>query len=141
MLYLDKVLAQHFVAREARDRCRLVVPLVDEPVGVDAKDGRVGRVDECLQLLRNACLLHLHLLPLRDVLPHPYHSDHVAADVSSRRGVEQHLNPLPIFCVEGKLEVGCSLALQGIVEHLPNRCTEVCADVHLNKILAKNLCP
>ena len=31
----------------------LVVPLVDLAVGVDAEYGRVGCVDECLQLLRN----------------------------------------------------------------------------------------
>ena len=71
---LDEVLAHDLLARESRDVGRLIVPLIHSPLVVDAEDWRVGRVDERLQLLRHPRLLHLHLLPLRDVLLMAQHS-------------------------------------------------------------------
>ena len=48
---------RHLPFRVARDLDRLVVPLVDHAVLVNPEDGRVGRVDESLQLLGDRSLL------------------------------------------------------------------------------------
>ena len=117
-VYLHQVLAHNLMLGEARNLCRLVVPLVHQPVRVDPEDGRVRRVDERLQLLRDSRLLDLDLLALRDVLADTQHAHHIAADVAPGRGVEQHLDSALVLGVEGKLEVGGFSPLEGVVEHL-----------------------
>ena len=136
---LYKIAAKHLGAREARDGRRLVVPLVHKPVRVDAEDGRVRRVDEGLQLLRHLSLLHLHLFPLRDVLAHTQHPHNTSGYVRPWSGVEQHLHALVVLSIQRKLEVGCALAKQGVVQHLTHRRSEVRTDVHLDKVLAQHL--
>ena len=115
---LDEVLAKHLLPREARDRRSLVVPLVHKTVRVDAEDRRICCVDERLQLLRHTSLLDLHLLALRDVLPHADHANHRPAHVSSCGGVEQHLDALAVLGVQGELEVGRLAPLERVIENL-----------------------
>ena len=47
----DQRLVEGLVARVARDLGRLEVPLVDVALGVDTKDGSVGRVDQLPELV------------------------------------------------------------------------------------------
>ena len=52
-IYITNIIIAQTIELYVRLVCRLVVALVDAPLVVDAEDGRVGRVDEGLQLLRD----------------------------------------------------------------------------------------
>ena len=60
----------------------------------------------------------LDLLALRDVLPYSEGTHDVAAHVSSRGGVEQHLHATLVLCIKRELEVGRLAPLQSVIEHL-----------------------
>ena len=115
---LHKILAQHFLPREARDSCSLIVPLIHESASIDTKDRRVRSVYKGLQLLRYASLLDFDLLPLCDVLTDTDHADNCSTHIPASRGVEQHLNALSILGVERKLEIGSLAAFKSIIQHL-----------------------
>jgi len=113
--YLNQILSKHLLTRETCDCSRLVVPLVHEPVRVNAEDGRVGSVDEGLQLLSDAGLLNLYLLAFSDVLSHAYHPNDGSTDISTSCSIEKHLDSLTILCVERKFKVGCLATLKGVI--------------------------
>ena len=115
---LNEILPKNFLSRKARDRRRLVIPLVHKPVCIDAEDGRVRRVDERLQLLRDSRLLDLDLLALRDVLADTEHAHHVATNIPSRSSIQEHVDTALVLGVEGELEVGGFSPLESVVEHL-----------------------
>jgi hypothetical protein len=78
---------------------------------INPKDRCVRSVDERLQLLCYSRLLHLHLLPLSNVLTHANHAHNSSTDVAASSGVQQHLHALTILGVERELEVGRLAAL------------------------------
>ena len=88
---LGQVLAHHLLLGEAGDLGRLAIPLVDEAVGVDAKDGRVRRVDQERQIVGDALQLLPACLELGDVLADADDADRLAARVAARRRVQEHL--------------------------------------------------
>ena len=50
LLYLHQRAAHHLLLRVPGDLHRLPIPLVDQARGVDAKDRRVGRLDEHFEI-------------------------------------------------------------------------------------------
>ena len=83
----DQVLAERLLARETGDLGRLVVPLVHEPVSVDAEDGRVSRVDELAQLACDGGDLDLARLGLGEVLRDADDTHNLALGVAPGRRV------------------------------------------------------
>lgn len=90
----------NLLLRVPRELCRLFVPLIYEPVKTDAKNRRVGCIDESLQLRGNARLFHLHFLSLRNVLSNRNHSDRLPRCIAIRRAVEKEVNGFVAFGVE-----------------------------------------
>ena len=68
-------MAKHLILGEAGDLDGLAVPLVDKAMRVDAEDGRVRRVDEQGEIVRDARELFLTLVDLGDILTHTHHAD------------------------------------------------------------------
>ena len=114
--------------RVARDLRCLAVPLVHQPVRVDAEDGRVRRVDEVVSSLATRVQLLLAAIQLCDVLPDTDHTHHGPADVAPGRGVQQHLDAPAVLREERELEVGRLLALKRVLKHLLHRVLVLCSD-------------
>ena len=66
--YLDEILSENLLTRKTSDCGGLVIPFIDEPISVDAKDGGVGGVNESLQFLSDTRFLDFYLLSLSDIL-------------------------------------------------------------------------
>ena len=116
--YLNQILSKHLLTRETCDCSRLVVPLVHEPVRVNAEDGRVGSVDEGLQLLSDAGLLHLDLLALGYILPNADNAYNSAIDVPASSCVQQDFNAPAVLGIERKFEVGRFASLKCVIQNL-----------------------
>ena len=85
---LDELAALHLLRRVASEFGRLLVPLIDAPAGVHAKDRRVGRLDEHLEIIRHAPELRLSSVQLSDVLADTHDADDLVVGVAARGGVE-----------------------------------------------------
>ena len=137
--FLHEVLAHHLLLSVAGDLDGLAVPLVDEAIFIDAEDGRVRRVDEHAEIVRNASKLHLRFGDLGDILADADHADDLARRIEPRRCVEQDFHTVAIFLEEWKGEVVCRLAAQRIVEHGLDRRAELLADELLDKLLPHHI--
>ena len=100
-----EMLAHDLLSAEASDVHGLLIPLVCQSVLVDAEDGRVGGVNQTTQIASNELKLTLSLLALGDVLADTHHTVHVFVLVTTRVGIQQHLDTLASLCVERELKV------------------------------------
>ena len=93
---------------EASESClsSLDIPLVDQTLSINSEDGRIGSVDERLELLGHARFFDFNKFALGDILPDANDADDNATQIPSRRGVEQHIDAFAIFREERKLKVG-----------------------------------
>mmetsp|Transcript_41044 Transcript_41044/g.95208 ORF Transcript_41044/g.95208 Transcript_41044/m.95208 type:complete len:251 (-) Transcript_41044:654-1406(-) len=91
--------------------------------------------------LQQQCFL-FHQPPLLcNILPHPNHTHDRARYIPPRGGVEEHLHPPVVLCVEWELEVCGSFALQRVLKHLPDGHPKVGRDIDLHQVLPKHLLP
>eukprot|EP00959_Pyramimonas_sp_CCMP1952_P428678 8978542-Pyramimonas_sp.AAC.2 len=113
---------------QVRPTCRLEVPLVDVAILVNAKDRRIGRVDENPQILRNPLQLPLRAFSLGDVLSDTHHSHDAAASVAAGGAVQEDVDTLLVFGEQWKLEVGALHAQQAVVENCSHRALVLAAN-------------
>ena len=118
---------------EASDLSRLAVPLVDQPLRVDAEDRRIGRLDELRQVVGDLAELGLTFVDGGDVLPHAHHAHDRARRVAARRRVQQQLHALAVLREQRQLVVVRLHAQQSVLQHLLHRLLEVGRDEVLHQ--------
>mmetsp|Transcript_74524 Transcript_74524/g.199238 ORF Transcript_74524/g.199238 Transcript_74524/m.199238 type:complete len:256 (-) Transcript_74524:620-1387(-) len=102
---LDKIPTDHLMARITGDGRCFVIPFIHKAVGIDSKNRRIGRVNECLEFLCDPCLLHFYLFSLCDILARPNRTSDSSINITTSSCVQKQLNTSPILCIQWKLKI------------------------------------